>query len=350
MIISEQTSQEQTFSLGINKQNTFSLNELKNTLEWQLFQARFNSILARLEALIGPSMEHLRHSSGKGLRPLLLLTVSSLFSKPNKASVDAATAAELIHLASLVHDDIIDQAELRRGKPSLNTLYGNQASVLLEDALFAESFRLLATHDLLDSMGFFVEAIQEMCAGEVFQDKQKFDTSRSVEDYLKHISQKTAALIRACCRAGASTGGAADFEINLLANYGENLGCAFQIVDDILDYTSNSLALGKPVGNDLKEGNLTLPIIFLLEDPKYNSWFKDLLARGNFDLTSEQEVRSALWHSGALAKSEGLAISFIQNAKKCLEHFPANPAYDILNNLADSVLSHQNISYRIQSV
>lgn len=322
--------------------NTYSPNlfqEYKQSLEWDIFETRLDETLAGLQKRIGTSVNLLRESQGKRLRPLLVFSSCSLFRSPNKNTIKAAIASELIHMASLVHDDIIDKSSMRRGKPSVNSLYGNHAAVLLGDALFAEAFRILASLDLLSSMHHFVRAIQSMCSGEIQQGQSQYDTNRSVNAYFSHISQKTGALIEASCQSGVETAQANDFQVEHLREFGDYLGTAFQIADDILDFVGAEETLGKPVLNDLRQGNFTLPVLLLLNDPTYSNWLKNILNKKSWQPTSIYQIQQAIFQSGALTKSKAMAEFYIDKAKTILVTLPYSPARVFLSRLCDSIVS-----------
>lgn len=319
--------------------------------KWELFQRRLDQTLTHLASFIGPSISTLRTSNGKQLRPVLVFASAALFRSPQEQTIQAALAAELIHLASLVHDDVIDHASLRRSQPSLNALYGNHAAVLSGDALFAEAFRVLSSPGLTSVMPHFIEAIQAMCRGEVQQGRSQFDPTRSIKQYLHNTCLKTGALIEASCRAGAETSGANRPDVEKLGEFGKSLGIAFQIVDDLLDLVGKEDHLGKPVHHDLGQGNLTLPIIYLLQDPTYGNWCKEAMASKPWKTTLVLQIQKAAEQCGALERSQQLAQVYVAKAKDILAGFPPSPATVILAGMADRVLARvpNRISEEVES-
>ncbi|CAA7599795.1 Isoprenoid synthase domain protein [Acididesulfobacillus acetoxydans] len=311
---------------------------LLSTPEWELFRKHLHDSLVHLESSLGPSVSLLQTSNGKQLRPLLVFSAAALFSPPREETVQAAVAAELIHLASLVHDDVIDQAPLRRGQPSINAAQGNQTAVLAGDSLFAEAFRVLSAPGLIPVMPYFVAAIQAMCAGEIRQGQSQFALDRSRRDYLHRSGQKTGSLIEACCRAGATIAGADKTDVNRLGKFGRFLGIGFQVVDDVLDFTGQEKELGKPTGNDFRQGNLTLPIIYLLQDPTYGTWFRETLEKKTWPPTLAFQTYKALEQSGALERSRDTAEAYIAKAKKVLSPFPPSAALDLLSEITQGIL------------
>jgi heptaprenyl diphosphate synthase len=198
---------------------------------------------------------------GKLIRPRLVLNSASLFGEIDERVIDVAVAIECIHTASLVHDDIIDEAHLRRGIPTLNCLFNSQSAVLVGDHLFATAFQLLARHQLNDILNEVTRAIRHMCVGEINQDLNLFNTELSETDYLSNIFGKTASLFGAACRCGALAAKASPQEVEQIGQYGEFLGYAYQIADDVMDFYGDRKTLGKPSGGDLKNGVITLPVI-----------------------------------------------------------------------------------------
>ncbi len=297
-------------------------------------------VLSKARGIIKDACYALLNAGGKRIRPLLTVHAALCFGPLTTDTINSAAAAELIHMASLVHDDVIDKAETRRGKPTVNCLYGNTGAVLTGDYMFAEAFKVLATCQLLPSMQYLVEAIQAMCDGEVNQAKDSFGYS-CTEGYLCRIAKKTGMLLAACCKSGAATAGATPQEIAALGEYGLNLGYAFQIVDDILDFTSAPQTLGKPTGSDIVNGNVTLPVIMLMNNPVYGDWIKQVIATQTINSTGVESIRQALTDAGSIEDSYKLAAGCVEKAKASLKHVPASPYKSVLLQVADSVFSRQ---------
>ena len=295
-------------------------------------------VLEKADGSIKQTCISLLQSGGKRIRPLLTLYSGMCFAPLNPAMIQAAVAAELIHMASLIHDDVIDQSATRRGKPTVNSLYGNHAAILTGDYLFAEAFNILSTHHLLKSMTYLVEAIQAMCHGEVNQANEQFSILGGKEHYFDRIANKTGILLAACCQSGAYIAGADSEKVLLMRDYGLNVGYAYQITDDILDISGNSDSLGKPVGADIINGNVTLPLLYLLEDPIYGNWLKELLSIRKLSSQGAQSITEALICTGSLKKAQTTAIQCLDHAKACLDAIPLSPYKSILLELADSIL------------
>ena len=295
-------------------------------------------VLNKADGLIQQTCVSLLQSGGKRIRPLLTLYSGMCFAPLNPLMIQAAVAAELIHMASLIHDDVIDESATRRGKPTVNSRYGDHAAILTGDYLFAEAFNILSTHQLLSSMTYLVEAIQAMCHGEVNQADEQFSSFVNTQDYFSRIAKKTGILLAACCQSGAILAGALSEEMSLMREYGINLGYAYQITDDILDISGDTKALGKPVGADLINGNITLPILYLLNNPIYGNWLREIMNTRKVTGLGLQSIKEALICSGCMEQAYATATDCIDKAKSSLDTIPPSPYKSTLLNLADSIL------------
>jgi heptaprenyl diphosphate synthase len=299
-------------------------------------------VLSKADGLIQQTCLNLLQSGGKRIRPLLTLYSGLCFAPLNPLLIQAAVAAELIHMASLIHDDVIDESATRRGKPTVNSLHGDHAAILTGDYLFAEAFNILTKHQLLDSMKYLVEAIQAMCAGEVNQAGEQFSISVDKQDYFNRIAKKTGVLLAACCQSGAVLAGALSEELTLMRDYGLNIGYAYQITDDILDISGNTESLGKPVGADLINGNITLPILYLLDNPSYGNWLRETMKTHKISRQAFQSIKEALICSGCLEQAYATATQCICKAKASLDKIPGSLYKSTLLHLADSILQRTN--------
>ncbi len=232
----------------------------------QAVEDRLQEMASDQAGALGVYAGHVIRAGGKRLRPLLVILCSGIDDPACQPLIDIAAAAELIHTASLIHDDILDQAATRRGVPTLNRLQDNHTAVLAGDFLFATAFGLLARGHCPEALAVMTDAIRDMCQAEIEQKEALFQFSVTEDMYLSRIEKKTASLLAACCSAGALAGGLAPEAVASLAAYGRNLGLCFQITDDLLDFTGDSASLGKPAGSDLAQGILTLPVIYLLNN------------------------------------------------------------------------------------
>ncbi len=204
-------------------------------------------------------------SGGKRLRPALLLLSAKHYNYNGRATIELAAAIELIHTASLLHDDVLDEATLRRGTASVNSVWGNRISILVGDFLFAKASAILSRYTEFEVTRMVSNTMLKMVEGELLQMSKNKNHGTTEEDYIEIIDKKTADLISIACRIGASLAGAKEADIQSLSNFGKYFGTAFQIIDDTLDYTSTEDEFGKAIGNDLKEGKLTLPLIHVLK-------------------------------------------------------------------------------------
>jgi len=282
------------------------------------------------------------NAGGKRIRPMLVIYSGMLFSGKTDNLIRAAAAAELIHMASLVHDDVIDCSDLRRNKPSVRSVWGNHFAVISGDYLFAKAFSILSSNRLNKSMDFMVEAIGNMCHGEILQAEDRFNCNLSLNRYYEKIAMKTAIFLKCCCQSGAAISGAGDDEIDVMGEYGLNLGFAFQIMDDLLDYYGCTDVMGKPKNEDLRQGNITLPIIFLLENELYGSWIRSIITRNNFDDSVMEEICTVLRETKIIDKCFDIVLEHIEKAKQCLEMIPESRYHKSLINLADLIKSRVN--------
>ncbi|MHB9148374.1 MAG: polyprenyl synthetase family protein [Candidatus Amoebophilus sp.] len=323
-------------------QPTVILNDITQFSEMLLVENKLQEILGSAEGIIRRTCLDLLNSGGKRIRPLLTLTSGMCFSRLNNDMIDAAVASELIHMASLIHDDIIDNSSTRRNMVTVNSKHGNNVAVLTGDFIFAEAFNILASNRLLPCMRFLVEAIKEMCNGEVNQAADQFITSVTTEKYYSRIAKKTGFLLAASCKSGAIAAGATNEEIHSMGEYGFNLGFAYQIIDDIIDFTGSEYITGKPVGVDITNGNITLPIILLMEDPLYADWIKSVLMTRNITACELDNITKALIQSNSLNKAFEIANQCINKAKSYLSSVPSSNQRTNLLNLADQILIRQS--------
>jgi Geranylgeranyl pyrophosphate synthase len=321
-------------SLKANDKTQFS--------ELLLVESKLQEVLGKADGIIKNTCLSLLNSGGKRIRPLLTITSGMCFSRLNNNMIDAAVATELIHMASLIHDDIIDNSSTRRNRPTVNSLLGNNAAVLTGDFIFAEAFNILATGQLLPCMNFLVKAIKEMCDGEVNQAAEQFNPAVTIDNYFSRIAQKTGFLLAACCKSGAIAAGANDEDIHIMGEYGLNLGYAFQIIDDVLDFTGSEHLTGKPVGVDIASGNITLPIILLMEEPLYADWLKNLLQTRHVTASDLDNICKALTKTNSLTKANKIAGQCIDKAKSYLNSVPASRYKTDLLNLADQIRNRQS--------
>lgn len=275
-------------------------------------------------------------SSGKRLRPALTLLSAGATGNIGAEHIDLAVIMELIHAATLVHDDIIDGADLRRSQPTANAKWGNAISVLLGDCMFAHALKLSTRFEKAEIARSIANASAEVCSGEITQTQRRFDLGLSVADYFKIIEMKTAALFAAATQLGAMLNeGTAPEAISALHAYGLKLGTAYQIYDDCLDIAGDESKAGKTLGSDLKKGKLTLPVLLLLQ----NASEADRTRWSSAIISGEgvEEIICAARTSGALKSTIGTARTLLREALAVVEIVPKNPFRSGLQDLCKSV-------------
>jgi len=285
-------------------------------------------------------MLHLAESGGKRVRPMLSLLSAQYFSKDPRPAVPVGIASEMIHMATLVHDDVIDRAETRRGRKTVNQIWGNHVSVLAGDALLAKALVILVDETSSEVVRIMSDMIYRMCEGEIAQHASLHDMYQDDQDYFDRIEKKTALFFAACCQAGALMGGAEPEQAGAMWAYGRHLGMAFQVVDDLLDVSADAEVVGKPVGNDLRSGVLTLPILHLLRSQGYQGEAASLVAKGAEMTPADiDRVLELVRENGAVDYAYKVAQSFVEQAKAALEELPSNETQALLRQIADGVLT-----------
>lgn len=278
---------------------------------------------------------------GKRLRPALVLLCGSFGSPDRQALADTAAAAEFIHAASLIHDDIIDGSDTRRNRPTVFARWGTHRAVLYGDFLFARAFSLLSGCGYPGVLANMTRAISLMCDGEIHQYSRSFDITLTEADYFAYIHKKTAFFLSACCMAGAMIGGLGENLQGCLGSFGLQLGYAFQITDDLLDLCGTPQETGKPVLHDLTEGYLTLPVIRLLRHPFYGPEVARIIQERRFDAENLFRIKEMMVKAGVLADIQKKAHSLIQRARENLKHLPNKPAKAVLTKIAGAVLTRK---------
>jgi octaprenyl-diphosphate synthase len=283
---------------------------------------------------------YIQMSGGKRVRPAVLLMAARLAGYTGDRAVTYASVVEFIHTATLVHDDIIDEAETRRGRMSVHSRWGNDITVLLGDYLYIKSMALALTHDSLDLVRLLCEVTLRMIEGELYQLTKTGDVDISEDEHFDIIRRKTAYLFGGCAQIGGVLGGVTAEQELALREYGFALGMAFQLVDDLLDFTADQAVLGKPIGGDLREGKVTLPVIYLLQRaPEADPLVRRVVAERAVTAEDWREIRRFLVEHRAVDAAYERATEFAQGAKQHLDVFPPSPERDALLALPDFVLS-----------
>jgi octaprenyl-diphosphate synthase len=283
--------------------------------------------------------QYLQSGGGKRLRPILVLLCGKLAGRPNPSLIRMAAVVEMIHTATLVHDDVIDMAKTRRGRPSINVVWGNHTSVLAGDWLYMQAFHVALAERNFTVLDVLIELTQRMVEGELLQLDRIGKIGVTEADYMELIDRKTASLFSACSRLGALSAGADEAAESRLGEYAWNLGIAFQLIDDILDFTSREKILGKPVGNDLREGKVTLPLIYALEraEPEERRLVETVLADGNYDQVPFGKILHILHRHRGIERAQERAEAFTQKARAIIGAFPDSAYQRALSSVTDLV-------------
>ena len=299
----------------------------------ELILSRANSHVEMVPELA----RYLIDSGGKRLRPMLTVAAAQLFGKGNGSAINFAAAVEFMHNATLLHDDVVDESDMRRGKPAARMVWGNKASILVGDFLLGQAFMMMVETRDVDSLGVLSSASAVMAEGEVFQLSKTGDLTTTAADYAEVIRAKTAVLFQAACEVGAMAGGADAAGRHALATYGLELGNAFQLVDDALDYGGQAGTLGKNTGDDLREGKMTLPIILALADGTAAERETISTALGDPEATAEQveAVVAILNRLDALPRTLAQAHGHARAAQQALKALPASDLSTLLNDVVE---------------
>jgi len=307
--------------------------------ELEAVQSLFDQELASNLACVNTLCRHVSRFRGKMLRPLLVLLSGKACGKLTDAHTVLATVVEMVHMATLVHDDVLDDAELRRKGATINHLRGNEAAVLLGDYLISHSFHLCSSLDSQFASRVVGQTTNQVCEGELLQIHHRNDLDLDQETYLQIITCKTAVLCASCCLLGATFAGADGACVELLRQYGQCLGTAFQIQDDILDIVGEESTVGKTLGLDMLKGKLTLPIIhFLATAPhEHRALLRSLLKSRDADKV--ERIRNLILPSPSVEYATWRAKSLISRARAAVAALPDSPSRQVLDTLADFVIT-----------
>jgi octaprenyl-diphosphate synthase len=286
---------------------------------------------------------HLVEAGGKRVRPMMTLAAARLCGYDGPYHVHLAATVEFIHTATLLHDDVVDESEQRRGRPSANLLWDNKSSVLVGDYLFARSFQLMVETGSLRVLDILADASAVIAEGEVLQLSAAQNLSTSEETYLQVVRGKTAALFAAATEVGGVIAGAPEPQVTALRAYGDALGIAFQIADDLLDYGGTD-AIGKNIGDDFRERKLTLPVIraVAVADAEERTFWERTIEKGRQEAGDLDQAIALLKKHGTLTSTRQTALAWAESAKQALEPLPEDPIRDMLRDLADYVVSRIN--------
>lgn len=284
--------------------------------------------------LVNQIAEYIINAGGKRIRPQLVLLIANAHQYQGSHHHELAAVVEFIHTATLLHDDVVDESSLRRGRQTANALFGNAASVLVGDFLYSRAFQMMVAVDNIRVMRILADATNVIAEGEVLQLLNMHDPDVTEERYLQVIRSKTAKLFEAAAQLGALVAGASDTDIEAAAEYGRSLGTAFQLIDDVLDYSGNATEIGKNVGDDLREGKATLPLIFLMQNgtPEQRELVRACIENG--DEQHFNDILAAITTSGALDYTRQEADKSAQRASAAISSLADSPFKDSLLQLS----------------
>lgn len=303
-----------------------------------------------IDELISTRVEYIKEivtyiirSGGKRVRPVLVMLSSKLCGYRGKKHIPYAAIIEFIHTATLLHDDVVDNAKTRRGLSTVNTVWGNEPSVLVGDFLYSRSFELMSrdgNNEILKTISRVTTALSE---GEILEIVKTADITTTEEDYYEIIGNKTAVLFGAACEIGAILGNCSRNKRTALKEFGYNLGIAFQLKDDVLDLTSYNDVLGKHVGTDLKEGKLTLPLIHALKNAKESerAYLEKIITKGRITQRDFERVRGIIEKTGGIAYTMEATERYLETARQHLDSFPPSQYRKALLELADYMLKRE---------
>ncbi len=318
-----------------------NLNEIIQPVKKELL--KFERILKRTMfsnvKLLNIISHYILKQKGKRIRPTLVFLSAKLFGDINESTFHAATLVEILHTATLIHDDVVDESNMRRGFPSVNAIWGNKVAVLMGDFFLAQGLLLSLKHKEYKFLHITSDAVRRMSEGELLEIQSSRSNSFDEGTYFRIISDKTASLISACCELGAASVIDDDIAIEKLKMFGENLGIAFQLRDDLLDYLGDSSITGKPIGADIRDGKITLPLIYALKNsPRKESRRVIKIIKNSLKKNDIFYVIDFVKSYGGVDYTLKVAEDYLDRAKQFVVDFPGSPAKESLLKLADFVL------------
>src|SRR5665647_252857 len=277
---------------------------------------------------------HLVKAGGKRLRPAFALLVAKLYADSIEPVIPMAVALELVHMATLVHDDVVDNSRLRRGQPTVKNVWGNRISIYAGNYVFAKSLCLVAEYQRSDLLKVLADASMRICEGEIRQMLSCYNIHQGIKDYMRRIERKTALLISVSCQLGAMLSQAPEAEIKALKKYGYYLGMAFQITDDILDFVADEEILGKPVGSDIRQGVITLPAIYALKYGNQREQLSKLLSSPELCIKEAEQIIGLITESDGMDYAYHVSRRFAAKARQQLDLLPNVPVKKSLYDIA----------------
>lgn len=303
-----------------------------------IIETALNDTIQAKHPILRNASTQLLEAGGKRIRPVFVLLSGRFGDYDLEQLKTVAVSLELIHMATLVHDDVVDDSKLRRGKPTVKQLYGNRVAMYTGDYILARALESITEiqdpriHQLLS------KTLVEVCVGEIEQIKYKYNWDQQLRDYLRRIKRKTALLIATSCKLGAIAGHASNKDAQRLYQYGYYIGMSYQIIDDILDFTASVKELGKPTASDLLQGNITLPVLFAMTDEKFNTRLRKTFAHPH--AVSERDLNeliTMLMSTDAIEKSYEISDRYLDKALKVLDKLPNQKEKKTLQGIAGSI-------------
>lgn len=322
-----------------------SLSDISKPVKDELdnFQAIFKQSMKSKVGLVDLVAHYIIRQKGKKIRPILVLLAAKLSGEINERTYRGAVLVELLHTATLVHDDVVDNADKRRGFASINAIWKNKVAVLMGDYLLSRGLLISVEGKDFDFLEVMTNTVKRMSEGELLQIQKtrKLDIDEST--YFNIISDKTASLLETCCVIGAMSSTENKVLQNEMRKFGEYIGLAFQIRDDILDYDGKVSLIGKPVGGDIKEKKITLPLIYSLQqvDKNENARIKKIIKKGA-KKDGINEIIDFVHKNNGIEYSEKIALDYAANAKECLSNFPDSESKEALHALVDFIIERKN--------
>lgn len=303
----------------------------------QLLDEQLSSSIPLIKELSG----HLIHSGGKRIRPLLVILMSQAYGNTGQEDVLLGTAIELVHAATLLHDDVVDNSSLRRGQKTANAIWDNAASVLVGDFLYSRSFQLMVKANNLEILGMLASATNAISEGEVLQLQNRHNPDIEEENYIKVLRYKTGTLFAASTQIGAILALRPTEEIKVMADFGEYLGVAFQLIDDVLDYAADESTLGKSLGDDLADGKITMPLLYTLSMAKEEekAFIRQAIMEGQREALPE--LKKLIDRYQGLQYTQRLAKHYGEEAHRCIEILPDTPYREALFSLINIAVDRE---------
>ncbi|QAS50779.1 heptaprenyl diphosphate synthase component II [Halobacillus litoralis] len=306
---------------------------LKNDLA--VIENAVNETIQSDNTVLRQASSQLLQAGGKRIRPVFVLLAGKFGDYDIERMKAVAVSLELIHTASLVHDDVIDEAQLRRGEPTIKARWDNRIAMYTGDYIFARSLENLSALENPRAHQILAKTMVELCLGEIEQIKDKYNIEQDLRTYLRRIKRKTALLIAASCRLGAIAANVDDEQETALYQYGYYVGMSYQIIDDVLDFTASEKQLGKPAGGDLLQGNITLPVLISMEDPYFKKRLETAFQkREEWTMEDLRPLIDTIQTNGSIERSLEISDRYLKKAYQSLERLPANRAKQTLKGIA----------------